>query len=268
MNPEIKVGQEWQKDEPNIQRKTRIRVLDVMCRGKHLRVGTVTPDGRVIRERDLLGSALSNTPRGYLLVKDVDATPEAKAQPVLEANMAKEMGRAIAQRITQSAKFHAALMTRDFEVNAAPTMPEALHISQCKKCEVAYPADVPRSCAPSPLEVVRDLLNQYVPAHSLEFGRSALSTLEESIRTDELARCIQLAEDETANPLIPVGLRLRKRLSDVRGKAVSLERWEESIRKDAAERELEACILAVRNCEGRSHPWVAAIDALVGRRKS
>lgn len=70
--PEIRVGQEWRKEHSDgiASGPTVIRVLEVTCRGKHLRVGTVTEDGRVIRKRDLLGSALTNTPSGYMLVKD------------------------------------------------------------------------------------------------------------------------------------------------------------------------------------------------------
>lgn len=87
MKPEIRVGQEWEKahnDGPS-SRPTRVRVLGVTCRGKHLRVGTVTPDGRVIRERDLLGSALTNTPGGYMLVKDVGETTPRTSPDVTNA---------------------------------------------------------------------------------------------------------------------------------------------------------------------------------------
>lgn len=76
--PTIRVGQEWEKAHSDGWNSppTRIRVLEVGT-NRH-EVATVTEDGRLVRKRSLVASAFSNTPSGYMLMKD--APPEAKAE--------------------------------------------------------------------------------------------------------------------------------------------------------------------------------------------
>jgi len=78
MKPKIRAGQEWEKREREPSpRVTRIRVLEAPFANR-VKVGTMRPDGTTCRHRELLVSALSNTPSGYMLVKD--APPEAKVE--------------------------------------------------------------------------------------------------------------------------------------------------------------------------------------------
>lgn len=76
--PKVKMGQEWAKDHNDgpSSAPTRVRVLETPTTNR-VKVGTVTPDGRVIREREMMVSALNNTRSGYRLV--TDAPHEAKA---------------------------------------------------------------------------------------------------------------------------------------------------------------------------------------------
>lgn len=163
MKPTIRVGQEWSKahnDGPSSP-PTRIRVMDVRHLGQHLTVATVTPDGRLIRKRDLLGAALTNTPSGYMLAKD--APPEAKAGEPHKCDNCLGIH-------PESCMFR-----------APDTMATAL-----RQMEAAEPTP----SAPSPLEVVRvdveawlERLEAERPA-SIRNLRTALATLEESIRAD------------------------------------------------------------------------------------
>jgi hypothetical protein len=66
--PKVEVGQEWEKTLP-WSIVTRILILEAP-RGSRVQVGTVANDGRVIRKRSLLVSALTNTPKGWRLVKE------------------------------------------------------------------------------------------------------------------------------------------------------------------------------------------------------
>lgn len=72
MKTTVRVGQEWMKKDTNRNSDTRIRVLEAPS-GSRVKVGTVTKDGRAVRHREILVSALSNTPKGYRLKKDVPA---------------------------------------------------------------------------------------------------------------------------------------------------------------------------------------------------
>jgi hypothetical protein len=65
--PKVEVGQEWEKTGPE-RTVTRIRILEAPG-GSRVQVGTVADKGRVIRKRSLLVSALTNTPKGWRLVK-------------------------------------------------------------------------------------------------------------------------------------------------------------------------------------------------------
>lgn len=65
--PKIKVGQEWEKTSAS--GVTRIRIAEVSA--GRAGVATVTSDGRLIRGRRILMSALTNTASGYRLVKDM-----------------------------------------------------------------------------------------------------------------------------------------------------------------------------------------------------
>lgn len=69
MKTTVQVEQEWEKGYAASATFTRIRVLEAPS-GSRVKVGTVTADGRAIRHREILVSALSNTPRGYRLVKE------------------------------------------------------------------------------------------------------------------------------------------------------------------------------------------------------
>lgn len=121
----------------------------------------------------------------------------------------------------------------------------ALRFVLCQRCGQTHAPEVKHVCttpAPSPLEVVREALSLFARTRAglhhdtvtsaLLAAHSVFSTLEESIRADELAIAITRAEDDANNPLIPTSMRLRVRLSELRGRNEPLEAWEESIRKD------------------------------------
>jgi len=87
-NPEVKAGQEWEKEHTDgvASGPYRIRVLEDLRhpQSKRVKVGTVAKDGRLIREREILVSALSNTPSGYRLVKD---TPTPADEEITFSNV-------------------------------------------------------------------------------------------------------------------------------------------------------------------------------------
>jgi len=169
--PKIRPGQEWEKahnDGPS-SKPTRIRVLEVNgSMRQYLVVGTVTPDGRVIRRRPLLAYALSNTPSGYVLVKD--APPEAKADGcetcggVLAHTPACAVGR------------------ERFEARTShPGVWEAT-----------------QTFVPSPLDVVRAQVLAWMTdaeGNSREEADALLSRLEASMRADEREACAKVADE-------------------------------------------------------------------------
>lgn len=71
MNTEHKVGQEWRKEHSDgfSSGPTLIRILELPTERRAV-VATVTKDGRLIRRRPILRSALNGQSSGYMLVKD------------------------------------------------------------------------------------------------------------------------------------------------------------------------------------------------------
>lgn len=70
----LAVGQEWEKQDNNRMGSTRVRILSSPGTRTRVKVGTVTADGRVIRQRPMLVSAFNGTPSGYQLVKTAPST--------------------------------------------------------------------------------------------------------------------------------------------------------------------------------------------------
>lgn len=211
MKPEIRAGQEhdWVKDVDGAdvcdrdgctvrryaartvcrwQRKKGAHWREVAsepippCRGKD-----APPEAKA--EKSAAVQLVELAVEAGLPVRYVPSPPEAKAErndpPEYDGTGARELWCSNATPKTKAA------------INTAcvPACDDSGHSFGCASPAIAMPA-------PSPLEVVRNLLNQYVPAHSLERGRRALATLEESIRADEREKCARVVDLATgiSNP--------------------------------------------------------------------
>lgn len=151
MKTTVRVGQEWEKKDTNRDSDTRIRVLSPPSTTR-VRVGTVTKDGRAVRERYLLLSALSNTPKGYRLKKDVPA--EAPKPRVFEASLGMEEALDAAERRKGMGVGGMAKVIADEEAaNARKTKPASVNGSAgfaLMQAENALPTP--------PLAIIRDAL--------------------------------------------------------------------------------------------------------------